>query len=314
VSQPARATAFAPASTSNLAVGFDLLGHPLQRFGDRVTAVRAATPGVVMGPITGTVTGLPADPALNTAGRAVMRMLRDQAPGLGMEISIEKGIPLSSGIGGSAASAVAAVVAANALLPRPLATEELFAYALRGEEVASGAIHGDNVAPSLFGGLVLVRSAIPADVVRLPAPPGLRCVLALPELTLNTRDARAVLPRQVPLRDVTTQCANLAGVLAGCYRGDLALIGRSLRDVLVEPHRAALIPGFHAVQAAAMDAGALGCSISGAGPSLFAWCAGDAVADAVALAMRDAFARADVAASAWVSPVDGPGARVESVE
>ncbi|HEU4556366.1 MAG TPA: homoserine kinase [Longimicrobium sp.] len=311
---PTRATAFAPATTSNLAVGFDLLGHPLAQYGDRVTVARTSTPGVVMGEVTGCAGPLPADPAANTAGTAVLRLLADHAPELGIRIDIEKGIPLGSGIGGSAASAVAAVVAANELLPRQLMPAELFPYALAGEAVASGAVHGDNVAPSLFGGLVLVRSADPPDVVPLSAPAALRCVLVLPELSLNTRDARAVLPGQVPLHDLIHQCANLAGVVAGCFAGDLALIGRSLRDCVVEPHRARLIPGFHEVQAAAMDAGALGCSISGAGPSMFAWCAEDEVAARACGAMVAAFERNGVRSRGWVSPVDGPGARLETVE
>ncbi|MBV9110004.1 MAG: homoserine kinase [Gemmatimonadetes bacterium] len=312
--RPTRARAFAPASTSNLAVGFDLLGHPVGFTGDRVTVTRRDHPGVVMGEVTGVVHELPSDPTLNTAGTAVMLLLQDHAPDLGVTVAIDKGIPIGSGIGGSAASAVAAVVAANALLPAPLPAADLFHYAVHGEVAASGALHGDNVAPSLFGGLVLVRSAEPPDIVPLTAPPELRCVLVLPDLVLHTRDARAVLPREVPLRDAIRQCANLAGVLAGCFRGDLALIGRSLRDVLVEPHRAALIPGFHEVQAAAMNAGALGCSISGAGPSLFAWCDGDATANAACDAMVDAFLRAGVLARGWVTPVDGPGARLEEVE
>jgi len=313
VTGPARATAFAPASTSNLAVGFDILGHPLGFAGDRVTVTRRAAPGVVMGAATGVAGPLPADAAANTAGHAVMRLLADHAPGVGVEVAIEKGIPLGSGIGGSAASAVAAVVAANALLPRPLPTAALFPYALAGEAVAAGAVHGDNVAPSLYGGLVLVRSADPPDVVPLPAPPSLRCVLVLPRLRLDTRDARAVLPGCVRLRDFVHQSANLAGVIAGCFTGDLPLIARSLRDEVIEPHRAALIPGFSAVQAAAMQAGALGCSISGGGPSLFAWCDGDAAAESVRHAMVDAFAAAGLAAEGRVSPVDGPGARVETV-
>ncbi|HEX6751685.1 MAG TPA: homoserine kinase [Longimicrobium sp.] len=311
---PTKATAFAPASTSNLAVGFDILGHPLGFTGDRVTVTRRAAPGVVMGAVTGDVDSLPSDPALNTAGTAVMLLLQDHAPELGMEVEIEKGIPLGSGIGGSAASAVAAAVAANALLPRPLPTAELFPYALQGEVAASGAIHGDNVAPSLFGGLVLVRSALPPDVVSLPSPPTLRCVLVLPDLCVNTRDARAVLPRFVPLGDMIHQTANLAGVIAGCCTGDLELVARSLRDRVVEPHRASLIPGFHDVQAAAMEAGALGCSISGAGPSMFAWCRGDDDGERVRDAMMDAFHRRNIPARGWVSPVNGPGARVEAVE
>jgi homoserine kinase len=266
-----------------------------------------------MGEVTGCAGPLPADPAANTAGTAVVRLLAEHAPGMGVEVAIEKGIPLGSGIGGSAASAVAAVVAANALLPAPLPPAALFRHALAGEAVASGAVHGDNVAPSLFGGLVLVRSAEPPDVVTLPAPPALRCVLVLPRLRLDTRDARAVLPASVPLADLVHQCANLAGVVAGCFSGDLALIGRSLRDVVVEPHRAALIPGFADVQAAAMAAGALGCSISGGGPSVFAWCDGDAAAGRARAAMVAAFAASGVAAEAWVSPVGGPGARLEEV-
>lgn len=314
MTEPTTVTAFAPASTSNLAVGFDLLGHPLGFTGDRVTATRRDAPGVVMGAVTGVAGPLPTDAAANTGGRAVMALLADHAPDLGVEVTIEKGIPLGSGIGGSAASAVAAVVAANALLPRPLPVAGLFPYALEGESVASGARHGDNVAASLFGGLVLVRSADPPDVVPLPAPASLRCVLVLPRLRLDTRDARAVLPKAVEMGDFIHQTANLAGVVAGCCTGDLALIARSLRDEAIERHRAPLIPGFSAVQAAAMEAGALGCSISGAGPSLFAWCDGDASAARVRRAMVDAFTEAGVAAEGWVSPVDGPGARVEVAE
>lgn len=314
MTRPTRAIAFAPASTSNLAVGFDLLGHPVGPAGDRITVTWGDAPGVVIGAVTGCAGPLPTDPAANTAGAAVMRLLADHAPELGVEVAIEKGIPLGSGIGGSAASAVAAVVAANALLPAPLGLDALFPYALAGEMVASGALHGDNVAPSLFGGLILVRSADPPDVVRLPVPPALRCVMALPRQRLDTREARAVLPRSVPLQDVIRQTANLAGVVAGCCTGDLALIGRSLADVMVEPHRAPLIPGFAAVKAAAMDAGALGCSISGAGPSLFGWCDGDAAADAVRGAMLAAFTAAGVQAEGWTCEVGGPGARLESVE
>jgi homoserine kinase len=314
LTHPIRATAFAPASTSNLAVGFDLLGHPVGPAGDRVTVVRRAEPGVGMGAVSGRAGPLPADPAANTAGAAVMRLLADHAPGLGVEVAIEKGIPLGSGIGGSAASAVAAVVAANALLPRPLPLEALFPYALAGEAIASGAIHGDNVAPSLFGGLVLVRSAEPADVVRLPVPPSLRCVMVLPRQRLDTREARAVLPGSVPLHDLVRQTANLAGVVAGCCTGDLELIGRSLVDVVVEPHRAPLVPGFAAVKAAAMEAGALGCSLSGSGPSLFAWCDGDPVADTVRTRMLAAFRDAGVEAEGWTCAVDGAGARLEGVE
>jgi homoserine kinase len=310
---PQRATAFAPASASNLAVGFDILGHPAGPTGDRVTVARRGEPGVVITGVTGVAGPLPMDPAANTATVGLMEMLDEVRPGFGLEVSIEKGIPLGSGTGGSAASAVAGIVAANALLPEPLEPAALFRYALMGEAVASGAVHGDNVAPSLFGGLVLVRSAEPMDVVSLPVPATLRCAMARPHQRLDTRAARQVLPPAYPLHDVIRQTANLAGVVAGCCTGDLALVGRSLRDVLIEPHRAALIPGFHEVKEAAMAAGALGCSISGAGPSLFAWCDGDAVADAVRGAMVAAFSACGVTADGWTCAVGGPGARVEDV-
>lgn len=310
---PQRATAFAPASASNLAVGFDILGHPAGPAGDRVTVARRSEPGVVITGVAGVAGPLPMDPAANTATVGLLRMLVDVQPGFGLEVSIEKGIPLGSGTGGSAASAVAAIVAANALLPAPLEPEALFRYALMGEAMASGAAHGDNVAPCLFGGLVLVRSAEPMDVVALPVPATLRCAMARPHQRLDTRGARQVLPPAYPLHDVIRQAANLAGVVAGCCTGDLALVGRALRDVLIEPHRAGLIPGFREVQEAAMRAGALGCSISGAGPSLFAWCDGDAIADAVCGAMVAAFRGCGVAADGWTCVVGGPGARVEEV-
>lgn len=310
---PQRATAFAPASTSNLAVGFDILGHPAGPAGDRVTVARRAEPGIVITGVTGVAGALPTDPEANTATVGLLRMLEDVRPGFGLEVAIEKGLPLGSGIGGSAASAVAAIVAANALLAEPLEPAALFRYALAGEAVASGAVHGDNVAPSLFGGLVLVRSAEPMDVIALPVPATLRCVIARPHQRLDTRGAREVLPSAYPLNDVIRQAANLAGVVAGCCTGDVPLIGRSLRDVLIEPHRAALIPGFQEVKHAAMHAGALGCSISGAGPSLFAWCNGDVVAESVCGAMVAAFERCGVAADGWTCPVNGAGARVEEV-
>lgn len=313
MSRPQRATAFAPASVSNLAVGFDLLGHPICATGDHVTVRRSATPGVRLVAVEGLAGPLPTDPARNTATAGLLPLLAEHDPALGLEVCIRKGIPLGSGIGGSAASAVAAVVAANALLPEPLPLADLFPYALVGEAVASGAVHGDNVAPSLFGGLVLVRSARPADVVPLPAPAALRCVVALPQHRVDTRDARSVLPAAVPLGDFVHQAGNLAGVIAGCYRGDLALIGRALRDVVVEPCRAPLVPGFAAVQAAAMRGGALGCSISGGGPAVFAWCEGDERAGALLAAMTAAFGQAGLPASGWTCPVGGEGARLVEV-
>jgi homoserine kinase len=240
-------------------------------------------------------------------------MLDTLAPGLGIELQIEKGIPIGSGIGGSAASAVAGVVAANALLGEPLSTPELLQYAILGESIASGAIHADNVAPALLGGLVLVRSAEAQDVVRLPVPSWLRCVVVLPELQVATREARAVLPDTFGLRSVVHQSANLAAMISGLYAENPELLARSMRDQLIEPHRASLICGFRDVQSAALGAGALACSLSGAGPAVFAWCNGDDAAEAVRAAMVAGFAGHSVTAEGWVSLVSAPGAVVEEI-
>jgi homoserine kinase len=311
VSKPVTsATAFAPAGVGNVAVGFDILGHTMQGAGDRVTVRRIEEPTVEIARITGIEEALPLTAAHNTATAGLIALRRDLELPFGFEVTIEKGIPLGSGMGGSAASAVAAVVAANALLATPLDDLTLFRYALLGETVASGTAHGDNLAPALLGGLVLVRGTEPPDLVSIPVPPQLRCVLVHPHLRLDTRVARGVLKPDVPLKLHIEQSANLAGLLAGCFRNDLELIARSLADVLVEPHREPLVPGFRSVKLAALEAGALGCSLSGAGPSVFAWCAEETVAVRVRDAMRDAFAAADLAVDGWISPVDGPGARI----
>jgi homoserine kinase len=303
------ATAFAPASIGNVAVGFDVLGHSFQAIGDRVTARRSTGPGVRIASISGTVAELPREPERNTAGMAVLSMVRDLALDFGIELSIEKGIPLGSGLGGSAASAVAGVVAANALLPAPLDKLRLLKFAMQGEEVASGSVHVDNIAPSLYGGLVLTVGIDNPNVKQIPVPASVRCVLVHPHMMLSTREARKILTRSIDLSDVIWQTANLAGFLAGCYTGDLQLIRESLQDVIIEPQRKVLIPGFEAVKDGALRNGALGCSISGAGPTIFAWCeAPDA--ERIRAAMVAGFAAHQLASDSWVSTLDPAGARV----
>jgi homoserine kinase len=307
---PRSATAFAPASIGNVAAGFDVLGHAMDAVGDHVTVTRSGEGGVRIVSVTGIAGALPTDPAANTATAGLLRLIDERRLPFGFDVAIRKGIPLGSGMGGSASSAVAGIVAASAVLGEPLTESEMFRYAMVGEAVASGAMHGDNVAPILLGGLRLVRAIDPPDVVRIPVPARVRCVLVHPALRLDTRTARAVLPREVPLSLAVHQAAELAGLVAACFLGDVALIGRSLVDHVVEPARAPLVPGFRAVQRAAMDAGALGCSLSGAGPSLFAWCDGDEAASAVRAGMTEAFAAEGVESEAWISPVDCPGARI----
>lgn len=303
------ATAFAPATVGNVGVGFDILGHAFPVIGDRVTARRVAVPGVRIVAIEGASENLPFDAARNTAGKAVLSLAEAQSPPFGIELSIEKGIPLGSGLGGSAASAVAAVVAANELLATPLPPIELLKHAIAGEAVASGSRHADNIAPALFGGLVLTVGIDHPRIKRIPVPASIRCVLLHPRMFLSTQDARGILTRLVDLSDVVWQTANLAGFLAGCYTNDLPLIREAFEDVMIEPQRAKLIPGFAQVKQAALAGGALGCSISGAGPSVFAWCeAGCAVT--VRDVMLRAFGEHGLVCDHWIAPVGSEGARV----
>jgi homoserine kinase len=305
----ARATAFAPASVGNVAIGFDIMGFSVDALGDRVTVARRSTPGVEIIATRGVAGELPREPQDNTAGRALLAMQEAVRPGFGFSVEIDKGIPLGSGLGGSAASAVGAVVAANALLPQPVGELELLKFAMAGEAVASGARHADNIAPSLFGGLVLTVGIDNPRIKQIPVPAGIRAVIVHPHMFLATARARAILKRSVELSDFVWQTANLAGFISGCYTNDLDMIRASFEDVVIEPQRAALIPGFQEVRQGAMQAGALGCSISGAGPSMFALVPEPSAA-AVLARMREEFARHSLATDAWLVEVRASGARL----
>lgn len=302
-----RASAFAPASVGNAGVGFDLLGFAVTGAGDTVTAQRRQAAGVVIEAITGTTTELPRDPEKNTAGKAVLALLQAQQADFGVSLQIHKGIPLSSGLGGSAASATAALVAVNALLDSPLDIGALYPYALIGEAVASGSVHGDNVGPQLLGGLVLASAE---HLVRIPVPAGLYSAVVHPDHIVETRVARQALREGFGIEIIVAQQTRLALFLSGCYRGDLDLIRAGLVDVLVEPRRAHLIPGFSDVKQAALTHGALGASISGAGPSVFGWFDSKPAAEQAAAAMIAAFGRHDLKATALVSALDATGAHL----
>jgi homoserine kinase len=280
-------TAFAPATVSNVACGFDVLGFALREPGDRVTATLAAS-GVHIEDIAGDGGRLPREAAQNTAGVAVQALLAHLGETRGVTLRIVKGLPLSSGLGGSAASAAAAVIAVDALLGARTPQETLIACALEGERLGAGSAHADNIAPAICGGLVLVRRASPPDIVRLPVPAGLTAVVVHPELEIETARARALLGTTVALTDAVKQWANLGAFVHGLHTGDFALISRALEDTIAEPKRAPLIPGLSAIKAAAAGAGALGSSLSGSGPSLFALCASAAIAARVATAMTEA--------------------------
>ena len=306
MSPGAVARAFSPASVGNAAVGFDILGHSIAGPGDIATVRRIAQPTVRIAAIRGDVPGLPMEAARNTAGAALIALHEALGIAGGFEIEIDKGIALGSGLGGSAASCVAALVAANALLPEPLSREALYPFALAGEAVASGGLHGDNVGPMLLGGLVLAT----ADrLVPIAVPASWHCAVVRPHFALETRVARAALAAPYALHEFVVQSAGLAQVLLGCERGDAALVRSGLHDHLVEPRRASLIPGFAAVKQAALAAGALGASISGAGPSVFAWFEHAAQAQPAAEAMSRAFAAAGLDSDRHVSAIAGPAAR-----
>jgi homoserine kinase len=306
-------TAFAPATVSNVACGFDVLGFALDSPGDEVTARFAGdgASGVTIDDITGDGGRLPRDAAKNTAGVAAQALLDSRGERRGVALTIRKGLPLASGLGGSAASAVAAAVAVDALIGARSPLDALLACALMGEHFGAGSAHADNIAPSLYGGFVLVRRPDPPDVIRLPVPNGLTAVVVHPDLEIETAKARALLGETVPLGDAIRQWANLGALVDGLHRGDFALIARSLEDTIAEPRRAPLVPGLAAIKKAAADAGALGCSLSGSGPSLFALCQDAQIARRVAAAMTEAVKTAiGGEPQTYVSAIGQKGARV----
>jgi homoserine kinase len=303
---------FAPATVSNVACGFDVLGFALGSPGDEVTA-RLAPSGVRIDEIVGDSGRLPREAMRNTAGVAAEALLTRLGERRGVALTIRKGLPLSSGLGGSAASAVAAVVAVDALFEARSPLEMLMACAFEGERIGAGSAHGDNIAPCLYGGFVLVRSAHPPDIVRLPVPDGLIAVVVHPDLEIETSRARALLGDSVRLADAIQQSANLGALVDALHRSDFELLARSLEDRIAEPRRAALVPGLAVVKQAAVDAGALGCSLSGSGPSLFALCRGEDVARRVAAAMAAVVLRfIGTKPQTYVSAIAMQGARVVS--
>jgi homoserine kinase len=305
-------TAFAPATVSNVACGFDVLGFALHEPGDVVTAALSAGGGVTIAEICGDNGRLPRAASRNTAGIAARALLDAVGERRGVTLTIRKGLPLSSGLGGSAASAVAAVVAVNALVGARASLETVMACAFEGERIGAGSAHGDNIGPAVYGGLVLVRVANPPDVVRLPVPAGLTAVVVHPDVEIETATARALLGTHVPLADAIREWANLGAFVDALHRSDFELLSRSLEDTIAEPRRAPLVPGFAAIKQAAVAAGALGCSLSGSGPSLFALCRSVADGERVARAMTAAVLThiGGAPPQTYVSPIAPQGARI----
>lgn len=307
-----QSSATAPASIGNVAVGFDILGLSFDAARDRVVAARTAEPGVRLGAVSGLVRDLPATISDNTALAAAHALLQANGAPFGVTLSIEKGVPVSAGMGGSAASAVAAVGAVNALLPAPLDVEQLFPFALEGERVASDPPPWDNVMASLLGGLVLAAGTEPPKLQRLPVPKGVVAVLAHPAVTAETRAMRALLQPDAPMAVMIEQSRRLASFIAGCATDDLDLIKAGLEDVWIEPQRSHLFPAFAEVKQAALREGALGCSLSGSGPAIFAW-ALEQDAARIGQAMAQACADNGTTARIYCAPLSSAGVQVDPV-
>ena len=298
--------AFAPGTTSNLGPGFDCLGLAFTGKGDRVAARRVWRPGVSVGAVSDP--RIPSDPARNTAAIAAAAVLRLSGLDAGIELRVEKGLPLSGGMGGSAASAVAGAVAADALLGAALSQEALLQAALEAEGVVAGR-HADNVAPALLGGCVLVLGLDPLRIATVSVHPDLELVLVTPAYGVETAKARAALPRELPRGEAIAQAALLAGLVLGLERGDLELISRSMVDRIAEPARLPLYPGYPRAKAAGLGAGAAGVAVSGAGPTAVA-IVPRGRSGAVAAAMEQAYAAEGIGSSAHQAGVDPSGARV----
>jgi homoserine kinase len=304
------AKASAPASIGNVGVGFDVLGQAFDAARDTVTAWREAEPGVRLGKVTGLVATLPSDVDANTALAAAAALLKAAGAEFGVRLDIDKQIPVSAGMGGSAASAVAAAAAVNALLANPYEAADLLPFALEGEAVSADPPPWDNVMAALLGGLVIAARLDPALIAPVPAPEGLTAILFHPDAKTETAAARGVLADKVSLQTAVEHARRISAFTLGCATGDRALIQAGLEDILVEPQRAFLLPELGEVKAAALSAGALGCSFSGSGPSVFAW-AEDAGADRVETAMAAAFDRAGRTATAYRAPLTSAGVRLE---
>ncbi len=303
---------FAPATVGNISCGFDILGFALQTPGDEVIIRIRNVPGVKITKISGDRGQLPLRPEANTAGVAAILFLEKYALDYGVELELYKKMPLSSGLGSSAASAAATLFGLNEMFDGIADRDSLLKFALQSESIACGAEHGDNIIPSLLGGIILIHSYNPLDVITLPVPEELCCSLIYPHLQVRTEAARSVLPRQIDLNMAVQQWGNIAGLVAGLYRSDYGLISRSLVDVIAEPARSKLIPHFYRLKQAALTAGALGSGISGSGPSVFALCRGKKTAEKVGAAMQLVCDEVGLSNDVYISQINQQGPQIKA--
>lgn len=302
---------FAPATVANVICGFDILGFAVEAPGDQVEMKLTDQPGMTIEEITGDQGLLPTDPKKNTVTASIFDYLKEIGnQNIGVSVKLHKKMPIGSGLGSSAASTVAGLYAINKLLDEPLTAKELLPFAIKGEELACGQGHADNVGPSLLGGFTLIRSYNPLDIISLPTPEELVCVVIHPQIEIQTRDARKIIRHKVMLKDAVDQWGNIAGLISGLYQEDYDLIGRSLVDKLIEPHRAILIPEFKVLKQKALGLGALGFGISGSGPSVFALTKGEEKAQKIKKTVQDHLQTVHIDSEAYVSGINTQGPKI----
>lgn len=302
---------FAPATISNVGCGFDTIGFALSNPGDIITIKLRSDGRVRISKITGDRGVLPTDVNKNTSTVAILELLRNFNDNkLGVDVEIRKKMPIGSGLGSSAASAVAGVYGLNKLLNNPFNKMEVLNFAIKGESIASGAIHADNVAPSLFGGFILIRDYNPLEIVKLPVPRNLYCAVIYPHLVIETKTARKLIKKNITISAARKHFGNIGSMVSALYQGDIKLLGRSIQDEISEPVRSGLIPGYYKIKSAALNSGALGCSISGSGPSIFAFANSKKNADKIGNEMKKVVLMNGVKATLYISKINSIGPKV----
>jgi len=301
---------YSPATVANVSCGFDVLGFCLDSIGDDMVIRKTDKKGVYITKIEGYE--LPYETEKNVAGVSALALYKDANPDCGFEIEIYKNIKPGSGVGSSSASAVGSVFAMNELLGRPYTKTELTYFAMKGEALASGCEHADNIAPAIFGGFTLVKSVAPLEVLQLPTPNNLFAVIIHPQIEIKTSEARAILPKDIPLQDAITQWSNVGSLVHALHTNDYNLLSTSLTDVVIEPYRSRLIPHFDLVRENALTHGALGCGISGSGPSIFSLCHGSDSAQNVAQAIKSVYSKTGIPFEVYVSKINTEGIKILS--
>jgi homoserine kinase len=302
---------FAPATVANVVCGFDVLGFAVNEPGDEVIMRIVDKPGITISKITGDDGRLPLDPAKNTVSVSVQHYLQSIGrTDIGLDIELHKKMPIGSGLGSSSASTVAGLFAAKTLLGDETDPIKLLPFARKGEEMACGHGHADNVAPALLGGFILIRSYDPLDIVKLPHPKELYCAIVFPDVDVPTREARQIIRNKIQMKDAVTQWGNIAGLVSGLFMNDIDLIGRSMKDILVEPVRSMLIPDFYKMREMAMEMGAVSFGISGSGPSVFAFTRDEHTAKQITIKLQQHLTDRQIGSNVYVSSINDKGPRV----